>query len=144
MRRLLSLALPAALAATFALPAAAAFAQATPAAPVVSAVPSDTLAARAARAETFFLQGKSADLRALSDSTFASMLTDEAHAGFLAQLMEAGGADATGEWGVTQVQGQTAYRRPYRLGAVPQPFALYVVFNAEARIAGMALVPDQG
>lgn len=130
--------------AAFALAAPVAFAQ-SPAAPMAPAVAdtvsSDTLSARAVRAEAFFFGGKSADLRALSDSAFAAAITDEAHQGFLGQILGMGGADASGAWTATTMQGMKAYRRPYTLAG--QDALFVVVFNPEGKIAGLALAPDQ-
>ena len=105
-------------------------------------VASDTLSARAARAEAFFFGGKSADLRALSDSAFAAAITDEAHQAFLGQILGMGGADASGEWAATTMQGMKAYRRPYTISGQDAMFV--VVFNAEGKIAGLALAPAEG
>jgi hypothetical protein len=137
MRRLLLLA-SLAVAAPVALAQTPVAVPATPAA----AVSSDTLAARAGRAEGFFFGGNSASLRALSDSTFSAALTDEAHQGFLLQLMGMGGATANGEWTAAEMQGMQAYRRPYTLAGMNALFV--VVFNAEGKIAGLALTPAEG
>lgn len=133
MRRLLLLA---ALAAA----PAAVHAQTAPSpAPAVSA---DSLAARAVRAETFFFAGKSADLRALSDSAFAAALTDEGHQQILAQVALMGGALPAGDWSTFDVPGMAGYRRPYTLSG--QPAAFLVVFAPDGRIAGLALRPGEG
>lgn len=136
MRRLL-------LAVTLGLAAPSAFALSVKAHRVVAVadtVSSDTLAARSIRAEAFFFDGKSAELRALADSEFSAMLTDEAHSAFLMQIMTLGGADATGEWEALEFQGMKAYRRPYTLAGMAARFV--VVFNADGQIAGLALAPE--
>lgn len=121
----------------------AAVAQTTPPAPVVtsvSAVPSDSLLARAGRAEAAFLAGRSAELRALSDSAFLAALTDEAHQQVLGQITLAGGVEPTGDWEAFEVQGMQAYRRPYALAGMGATFL--VVFDAEGRVAGLAIRPN--
>lgn len=122
--------------------AAAPVAVAQTAAPAGAAVSSDTLAARAARAEAFFFDGKTADLRALADSAMAAAMTDEMHQTILGQLLGLGGASATGEWTTTEIQGLMAYRRAYTVGPVSAVFV--VVFNAEGRIAGLSIQPAEG
>ena len=107
---------------------------------VADTVSSDTLAARSIRAEAFFFDGKSAELRALADSAFSAMLTDEAHSAFLMQIMNFGGAGASGAWEAVEVQGMKAYRRPYTLAGMAARFV--VVFNADGQIAGLALAPE--
>lgn len=116
-------------------------AQTTPAPPTTS-VPTDTLAARAVRAEGHFFAGRSADLRALADSAFSAAFSDDGHRQILAQVAQLGLAFPTGGWDTFEVQGMAGYRRAYTLGSHAATFL--VVFDADGRVAGLALRPDQG
>lgn len=107
---------------------------------VADTVSSDTLVARSVRAEALFFGGKSAELRAMADSAFAAMLTDEGHAAVVEQLLTLGGADAVGDWTPFEVEGMKAYRRPYTVAGTPARFV--VVFDADGKIAGLVLAPE--
>lgn len=106
-----------------------------------AALPSDSLAARAAHAEALFFGGKTADIRAMADSTFASILTDERHQAALTQVAFLGASTPNGEWTTFDARGRHGFRRAYTVGSQAATFV--VVFHGDGRIGGMAFQPAQ-
>lgn len=120
-----------------------ALASAGPAAAQVPAFAStDTLLARARRVEAHFFAGRTAAIRAMSDSALAAKITDALHEAVLLQLVAAPDLAATGDWDVTTDEvGRLAFVHPYRIAG--QARAFVVVFDEAGRMANLLMRPAE-